>query len=82
MTLAPYSTDPESSRPVFRKLRGLRDDLNAVLVNAPTRQPTNPPTHLRLSMGMSNDFEVAIEEGADYVRIGTAIFGARGVRVR
>lgn len=64
MTMAPFSDDPESARPVFRRLRELRDRL---ALSVP----------LRLSMGMSQDFEVAIEEGADLVRVGTAIFGAR-----
>jgi len=65
MTIAPLSDDPESARPVFRRLRQLRDGLGL-------------PVLLRLSMGMSQDFEVAIEEGADLVRVGTALFGARG----
>lgn len=66
MTLAPFSDDPEHARPHFRALRALRDRLQS-----------GTDTPLRLSMGMSHDFEVAIEEGADLVRIGTAIFGAR-----
>jgi pyridoxal phosphate enzyme (YggS family) len=64
MTMAPLSDDPDVARPVFRRLRQLRDQLAL-------------PVPLRLSMGMSQDFEVAIEEGADLVRVGTAIFGAR-----
>jgi uncharacterized pyridoxal phosphate-containing UPF0001 family protein len=61
MTIAPETSDPESTRPVFRRLRELRDHLG-----------------LRdLSMGMTNDFEIAIQEGATIVRIGRAIFGAR-----
>jgi pyridoxal phosphate enzyme (YggS family) len=69
MTLPRPREDPEEVRPAFARLRGLRDELNA----------GRPPERgLRiLSMGMSNDFEVAIEEGADWVRIGTAIFGER-----
>ena len=67
MTIAPYTDDPERVRPHFRRLRHLRDDL-AVALNL-------EPSALSLSMGMSQDFEVAIEEGADLVRIGTAIFG-------
>ena len=66
MTLAPYSANPEDSRPHFKSLRALRDRLanfNRVNVNISN-----------LSMGMSGDFEVAIEEGADIVRIGSAIF--------
>lgn len=61
MTVAPYSEEMEKSRPYFRQLRELRDALGL-------RQ---------LSMGMTHDFEVAIEEGATMVRIGTAIFGER-----
>ena len=66
MTMAPYVEDPESVRWVFRELRRLRDRLNS-----------RYPKLRELSMGMSNDFEVAIEEGATFVRIGTAIFGRR-----
>ena len=66
MTIAPFSDDPERARPVFQQLRRLRDQL----------QPA-APSPLSLSMGMSQDVEVAIEEGADLVRIGTAIFGER-----
>jgi len=62
MTVAPQVTDPEAVRPVFRRLRGLRDSLGLG----------------HLSMGMSDDFEIAIEEGATMVRIGRAIFGERG----
>ena len=67
MTLAPYSDDPEAARPVFRQLRELRDRIQAGMTH-----------RLQLSMGMSGDFEAAIEEGADWVRIGTAIFGTQG----
>lgn len=67
MTLPPFDADPETARPWFRRLRGLRDDLAERLgVEMPG-----------LSMGMTNDFEVAIEEGATIVRVGSAIFGAR-----
>jgi pyridoxal phosphate enzyme (YggS family) len=68
MTVPPWSEDPESARPYFVQLRRLRDQLAA-------RWP-----HLdfsQLSMGMSGDFEVAIEEGSTCVRIGTALFGKR-----
>jgi pyridoxal phosphate enzyme (YggS family) len=65
MTVPPLEGDP---RPVFRALRELRDDLN--------RRGDAPPL-LGLSMGMSGDFEVAVEEGATHVRVGTAIVGAR-----
>lgn len=64
MTLAPFVEDPEHTRRYFRDLRGLRDGLQQQVSAGP----------LQLSMGMSQDFEVAIEEGADVVRIGTAIF--------
>ncbi len=66
MTMAPFVEDPEEVRWVFRRLREIKDDMSKDF------------PHLReLSMGMSNDFEVAIEEGATFVRIGTAIFGPR-----
>lgn len=61
MTVAPLVTDPEEVRPVFRKLRELRDSLKLE----------------HLSMGMTDDFEVAVEEGATMLRIGRAIFGER-----
>jgi PLP dependent protein len=67
MVVPPYSDDPERVRPYFRQLRALRDALSQ-------RLGRELPT---LSMGMSHDFEVAIEEGATDVRVGTAIFGAR-----
>jgi hypothetical protein len=68
MTMAPIVDDPEQARPVFRALRKLRDELQ-------TRYPALPWP--QLSMGMTDDFEVAIEEGATLVRIGRAIFGER-----
>ncbi len=68
MTMAPYAPDPEASRPYFATLRRLRDDIAA-------SDPELAP--LGLSMGMSGDFEVAVEEGATIVRVGTAIFGER-----
>ena len=58
MTIAPYADDPEAARPTFRTLRNLRDKLGL----------------RELSMGMSGDFEVAAEEGATYVRVGSALF--------
>jgi uncharacterized pyridoxal phosphate-containing UPF0001 family protein len=68
MTLPPFFDDAEEARPFFRKLRELRDRLvNGGALRGPGE----------LSMGMTNDFEVAIEEGATMVRIGTAIFGER-----
>lgn len=69
MTLPPFFEDAESTRPFFAKLRGLRDEYQARGVFGATPG--------ELSMGMTHDFEVAIEEGATMVRIGTAIFGAR-----
>lgn len=69
MVLPPYAEDPEQARPWFRRLREIRDQLARAGV---------PPARLReLSMGMSHDFHVAVEEGATIVRVGTAIFGER-----
>ncbi|MDP2321384.1 MAG: YggS family pyridoxal phosphate-dependent enzyme [Acidobacteriota bacterium] len=69
MLLPPLADNPEDARPWFARLRALRDQLGESGV---------PPARLReLSIGMSHDFEVAIEEGATMVRVGTAIFGAR-----
>ncbi|RED86160.1 MULTISPECIES: YggS family pyridoxal phosphate-dependent enzyme [Cohnella] len=67
MTMAPYESESEETRPVFRALRQLRDELNASSVL------DEPLTEL--SMGMSNDFEVAVEEGATWVRLGTVLVG-------
>jgi PLP dependent protein len=67
MTVPPFTDDPEGARPHFRRLRQLRDELRAASGLALEE----------LSMGMSHDFEVAIEEGSTCVRIGTAIFGER-----
>jgi len=69
MTLPPVPDTPEDARPFFRRLRGLRDEWLAAGVPAPMLR--------ELSMGMSGDFEVAIDEGATIVRVGTAIFGSR-----
>jgi PLP dependent protein len=69
MTVPPFSDDPQNARPYFRKLRGLRDRIAA-------RELPHVAMDV-LSMGMSHDFEVAIEEGSTCVRIGTAIFGER-----
>ena len=66
MAIPPFLSDPEAVRPYFRRLRVLRDTL--------AREGFSLPD---LSMGMTNDFEVAIEEGATLVRVGTAIFGPR-----
>lgn len=67
MTIPPYAEDPERARPYFKRLRDLRDRLSRELGRA---LPV-------LSMGMSHDFDIAIEEGATEVRIGRAIFGVR-----
>lgn len=67
MTMPPYADDPEESRIYFRKLRSALSDMNAEF-GLGMRE---------LSMGMSSDFEIAIEEGATMVRIGTALFGER-----
>jgi PLP dependent protein len=69
MTLPPYFEDPEQARPYFAKLRELREMLESEQPGCLGQQ--------HLSMGMSHDFEVAIQEGATIVRIGTAIFGLR-----
>jgi pyridoxal phosphate enzyme (YggS family) len=69
MTMPPYAEDPELSRPHFKDLAALSAQLVAELPGAGA-----------LSMGMSHDFEVAIEEGATIVRVGTAIFGPRKAR--
>jgi pyridoxal phosphate enzyme (YggS family) len=68
MTMAPIVSDPEQARPVFRRLRSLRDEFAG-------RFPDGDWRHL--SMGMTDDFEVAVEEGATIVRVGRAIFGPR-----
>ena len=70
MTMPPFDPDPEASRPWFHALKELKDHLS---------DQGYPASSLKeLSMGMTGDFEVAIEEGATIVRIGTAIFGSRG----
>lgn len=67
MTIPPFNEDPELSRPYFKKLKTLRDESEKIYhINLP-----------HLSMGMSKDFEVAIEEGATMIRIGTALLGER-----
>ena len=69
MTIPPFDSDPEKSRPYFSQLRGLRDSMQARGIENISLQ--------ELSMGMSNDYMIAIEEGATIVRVGSAIFGAR-----
>lgn len=69
MTVPPYNEDPEQSRPYFRKMRSLFEQI---------ANRKFPAVHMEiLSMGMSHDFEIAIEEGATCIRLGTAIFGER-----
>jgi PLP dependent protein len=74
MTVPPYSENPEESRPFFRRMRALRDQIATRKLAAISMQT--------LSLGMSHDFEVAIEEGSTRVRIGTAIFGERAIPQR
>ncbi|MBO6242810.1 MAG: YggS family pyridoxal phosphate-dependent enzyme [Butyrivibrio sp.] len=69
MTIAPYTDDPESNRVYFKGLRELKDRINAGNIDG-VQMDT-------LSMGMTGDYEVAIEEGATFVRVGTGIFGER-----
>ncbi|MBH27731.1 MAG: YggS family pyridoxal phosphate-dependent enzyme [Chloroflexi bacterium] len=71
MTMAPISNNPETSRPIFRNLRLLRDQITQHF-------PQLPMKHL--SMGMSADYKVAIQEGATMLRIGTSIFGHRNTK--
>ena len=69
MTIAPFVENPEENRPYFQRLRKLSVDIAAKKVNNVTMSI--------LSMGMTNDFEVAVEEGATMVRVGTGLFGVR-----
>jgi pyridoxal phosphate enzyme (YggS family) len=69
MTIPPYFENPDQTRPYFRRLREIRDSLESEQPGCLGQQ--------HLSMGMSHDFEAAIEEGATIIRIGTAIFGER-----
>ena len=66
MTIPPYSKNPEDARVFYKKLKSVKIAFAKKNINLP-----------ELSMGMSNDYEVAIEEGATLIRVGTAIFGAR-----
>ena len=66
MTMAAIDAEAEQSRPVFRGLRKLRDELNRSALRKPVTE---------LSMGMSGDFEVAVEEGATWLRLGTVLVG-------
>ncbi len=69
MTIAPYTEDPETNRPYFRHLRNLSVDIKSKSIDNVNMSV--------LSMGMTGDFEVAIEEGATHIRVGTGIFGER-----
>ena len=69
MAVPPFFDDPEDARPFFQRLRRMRDRVG--------RAGAAGEQFKDLSMGMSNDFEVAIEEGATFIRVGTALFGAR-----
>ena len=69
MTIAPYVNDPEDNRGVFRELKKLSVDIAAKNINNVTMSV--------LSMGMTGDYEVAVQEGATMVRVGTGIFGER-----
>ncbi len=71
MTIPPFDEDPEIMRPYFKKMTELKNEINGLgLDNFKIND---------LSMGMSNDYEVAVEEGATIIRIGTALFGRRGI---
>ena len=72
MTVPPYTDDPEGARPFFRRLRSIREEIAARRLPGVAMEA--------LSMGMSHDFEIAIEEGSTCVRVGTAIFGERQTR--
>ncbi len=73
MTIAPYVSDPEENRGIFRELKKLSIDITSKNINNVTGDV--------LSMGMSNDYEVAVEEGATHVRVGTSIFGERNYSI-
>ena len=69
MTVAPFTEDPETNRVYFRKMKDLSVDISSKNIDNISMDV--------LSMGMTGDFEVAIEEGATHIRVGTGIFGAR-----
>ena len=73
MTIAPYTTDPEENRPVFRTLKKLAVDIKKKNIDNVCMDV--------LSMGMTGDYQVAVEEGATLVRVGTGIFGERNYEV-
>lgn len=74
MTIAPNVSDPEKNRPVFRRLKELSVDIAGKNINNVTMNV--------LSMGMTGDYQVAVEEGATIVRVGTGIFGQRAYSVQ
>ena len=74
MTLPPHADDPEDNRDFFRRMRALFDDASTLLEQSAVHDVAGFD---HLSMGMTNDFEVAIEEGATMIRLGTALFGPR-----
>jgi PLP dependent protein len=74
MTVPPFTEDPEAARPFFRNMRALRDEIAARRLPGIGMQT--------LSLGMSHDFEIAIEEGSTCVRLGTAIFGERAGKMQ
>lgn len=74
MTIAPFVENPEENRMIFRKLRELSVDIRSKNIDNVSMEI--------LSMGMTNDYEVAIEEGATYVRVGTGIFGERNYNIK
>ena len=73
MTIAPYTDDPETNRPYFKQLKALSDKIKEM--NIPNVEMKE------LSMGMTGDYEVAVEEGATLVRVGTGIFGQRNYNI-
>ena len=73
MTIAPFVDDPEENRDIFQKLRELSVDINSKNIDNVDMD--------ELSMGMTGDYEVAIEEGATMVRVGTGIFGERNYQI-
>ena len=74
MTIAPFVADPEENRSVFHKLKKLSVDIAAKNINNITMSV--------LSMGMTNDYQVACEEGSTMVRVGTGIFGERNYSIK
>jgi pyridoxal phosphate enzyme (YggS family) len=74
MTIAPFVDDPEENRPVFRKLKQLSVDIASKNIDNVSMSV--------LSMGMTNDYMIAVEEGATHIRVGTAIFGERQYNIR